>query len=605
MAVVYDSLAAIFSWLGAFLLRFNFDVPVDQAYLMYKTFLLLIPIQIITFYFFGLYRRSWRFSSIPDLRQILFSVITSSFVTIVLLVMFKLSVGISRAVLVLNPILLLLIMGGGRFIYRTLKEYYLYGSYKISGKPIIILGANEAAAALIKDLNQNKDWHVVGILDDDSRMHNREILGVRVFGDLKLLSFLKQRFSANHLIIVMPPDNHLKRRTILNSASNLGMNILTIPNIGDLISGKFNISEIQKIEIEDLLGRESVKLDNHGLNDLIENQAVMVTGAAGSIGSELCRQIIKFNPKILICFDLSESSLFRLEQDLHKLTKNSTIIYLVGNIRDIKRTEKILSLYSPKIVFHAAAYKHVPLMESGNVIEAINNNTLGTYLLAKTCQKLKIEKFVLVSTDKAVNPTNVMGATKKMAELVCQGLQKNQGTKFIIVRFGNVLGSSGSVIPKFREQIKLGGPITITHPEISRYFMSIPEASQLILQAGSMGQGGEVFILDMGDPVKIRDLAIDMIKLSGFDIKEIKIKYVGLRPGEKLFEELIAENEKSIETLHPKLKLIKPRTIDRIYLPGLINWIDSIQDCNDIQIKKGIMQWLKNYSPDLKKYFTG
>jgi FlaA1/EpsC-like NDP-sugar epimerase len=365
------------------------------------------------------------------------------------------------------------------------------------------------------------------------------------------------------------------------------------PNADDLLTGKLAFSQIKPIDSNDLLGRDVVNLDNRGIQKLIKDQSVMVTGAAGSIGSELCRQILRFKPKLIICFDISESALYQLEQSLNK-TKTH-LIHLIGDVKNKKRIDYILSNYKPSLVFHAAAYKHVPMMEDKNIVEAFNNNVIGTFVLAKACQKAKVDKFVFISTDKAVNPTNIMGASKRLAEMVCQSLQKRKPTKFIIVRFGNVLGSSGSVIPKFQEQIKKGGPVTVTHPKITRYFMSIPEATQLVLQAGFMGDGGEIFVLDMGEPVKIIDLAKNMIKLSGFQIDEIKIKFTGLRPGEKLYEELLADNELSLPTNHPKLRIAKARNFNA--LNGLLGWIKNIQNLDEKTIKVVLARYLKEYSP--------
>jgi FlaA1/EpsC-like NDP-sugar epimerase len=327
----------------------------------------------------------------------------------------------------------------------------------------------------------------------------------------------------------------------------------------------------------------------------------MVTGAGGSIGSELCHQIMKFKPKTLLCFDISEFALYQLEQDLLSLNQKVALRYLVGDVKNSKRLETIFKAHQPKLVFHAAAYKHVPMMENDNVVEAFHNNVMGTYALARACQQGKVEKCVLVSTDKAVNPTNIMGATKRLAEMVCQGLHVKNSTAFIMVRFGNVLGSSGSVIPKFREQIKSGGPITVTHPEITRYFMSIPEATQLVMQAGLMGRGGEIFVLDMGEPVRILDLAHDMIKLSGLELEDIKVEFTGLRPGEKLFEELLADDEHSLPTSHDKLRIAKARAFDTELLPDLLAWIHTLENKDEGEIKKALGGWLQEYTPDTQK----
>jgi FlaA1/EpsC-like NDP-sugar epimerase len=353
------------------------------------------------------------------------------------------------------------------------------------------------------------------------------------------------------------------------------------------------------VDVEDLLGRETVELDNSGLENLITDKVIMVTGAAGSIGSELSRQILKFKPHLLICFDLSEYALYQLEQSFISDQIQANILYIVGDVKNELRLRKLITEYQPSLVFHAAAYKHVPMMENDNVTEAISNNVFGTYQLAKSCFDLGVQKFIMVSTDKAVNPTNVMGATKRLAEMICQGLQQKDATRFVIVRFGNVLASSGSVIPKFRTQIAAGGPVTVTHPDITRYFMSITEAAQLVMQAGLMGKGGEIFVLDMGEPVKIVDLARDMIKLSGFQENEIDINFTGLRPGEKLYEELIADGESSMPTKHKKVRVAKARKFDASLLIDLLAWVKSSDHFDEDVLKKNLSYWIKEYSPDL------
>jgi FlaA1/EpsC-like NDP-sugar epimerase len=408
-----------------------------------------------------------------------------------------------------------------------------------------------------------------------------------------------ERFKFHHAIIALPSASHEEKRSILNSANNLNIEILTIPAIDDLMSGRLNISQIRRVDVEDLLGRETVELDNSGLVNLITDKIIMITGAGGSIGSELSCQVLKFKPKLLICFDLSEYALYQLEQSFLLSDVDANILYIVGDVKNELRLRKLISQYQPNLVFHAAAYKHVPMMERDNVAEAISNNVLGTYYFAKACLDLGVEKFIFVSTDKAVNPTNVMGATKRLAELVCQGFQDDSGTRFVIVRFGNVLASSGSVIPKFRKQIADGGPITVTHPDITRYFMSIPEAAQLVMQAGLMGKGGEIFVLDMGKPIKIIDLARDMIKLSGFQENEIDIKFTGLRPGEKLYEELIADDEHSVPTKHRIVSVAKAKKFDTSLLIDLLSWIESSHHFDENTLKKNLKSWVEEYSPDL------
>ncbi len=598
LALFHDITVAIFAWYGAFLLRFNFDTPIEQVALIKKTILLVILLEGITSISFGLYRGTWRFASLTDLKRILLSVFTSTIIIVLMLFIINIEPNVPRSILILNPILLILMMSGSRIIYRVFKEHQIYGVNFKQGKPVLIVGAGATAISLIRDLSQSAEWQVIGILDDDKTMHGRELLGLKVFGSIDMLPQVHEQFKFSHAIIALPSASVEEKRLILNLANKLNIEILTIPAINDLMNGRLKVSQIRRVDVEDLLGREAVELDNSGLVNLIHDKNIMITGAAGSIGSELSRQILKFKPKLLICFDLSEYALYQLEQSLISSEFEGHILYMVGDVKNELRLRKIISQYQPSLVFHAAAYKHVPMMERDNVAEAISNNVLGTYHFAKTCLNMGVEKFILVSTDKAVNPTNVMGATKRLAEMICQGLQDNSGTRFVIVRFGNVLASSGSVIPKFRRQIVDGGPITVTHPDITRYFMSIPEAAQLVMQAGLMGKGGEIFVLDMGEPVKIIDLARDMIKLSGFQENEIGIKFTGLRPGEKLYEELIADGERSMPTKHKKVRVAKARKFDANLLVDLISWIESNHDLDENALKKNLTKWVKEYSPD-------
>ncbi|QDC51229.1 polysaccharide biosynthesis protein [Candidatus Methylopumilus universalis] len=602
LALSHDAIAAALAWYLAFLLRFNFEVPSDYLPLMNQTALIVLPLQTFAFLSFGLYRGTWRFASVPDLKRILIAVAMSSIFLLSLLFMMNSSTSVPRSVLIIDPVLLVLMMGGSRFVYRSIKEHQLYAVYLRKGEPVIVFGAGAAAISLVKDLSQSGDWQVVAILDDDETMHGREIIGVKIFGNIASLPKVVNRFSARHAIIAMPSAKHQERRKALELANELRLEVLTVPAIDDLISGRLNVSQIRPVDVEDLLGRDAVDLDNSGLKNLISGQRVLVSGAGGSIGSELCRQIVKFKPSHLICLDISEYALYQLEQELNTKDLSTKLVYAVGDVKNTRRLDKLLGCHRPKIIFHAAAYKHVPLMEIENVSEAFNNNVLGTYLLAQACKKSKVEKFVLVSTDKAVNPANVMGATKRLAEMVCQGLQDIKGTRFVIVRFGNVLGSSGSVIPKFRQQIKAGGPITVTHPEITRYFMSIPEAAQLVMQAGLMGEGGEIFVLDMGEPVRIVELAKDMIKLSGFKEDEIAIEFTGLRPGEKLYEELLADDEHTLPTPHEKLRIASARVVDEAWVDSLLAWIATTLDKDETLIKQELKNWVGEYSPDLPKH---
>ena len=596
-AYIHDFFAVIFTWFAAYSFRFNFDIPTEHFSSAYRSLGIILFFYGLAFFLSGFYRGTWRFVGLLDLRRIFVTVIITSIGLSSFFFFLSLSYHIPKSILILHPILLILVMGGSRFIYRIFIEYTVYESHSSVGSPVIIIGAEEAAASLIKDIKRVKAWNAIGILDNNPHMHGREILGVKVFGPVSLLPKIKDNFKIQNAIILMTESKYKDRSEAINLANQLKLKILLAPKLDDLIAGNLAISQIRPIEIEDLLGREPISLDNSGIVNLIKDKVVMVTGAGGSIGSELCRQIAKFKPNKIICFDLSEYALYQLESEFDKLKINTETKYLIGDIKNRKSLEKILSLYKPALLFHAAAYKHVPMMEENNVVEALTNNVFGTYILAKACQKAKIEKFILVSTDKAVNPTNVMGASKRLAEMVCQGMQKRTGTKFLIVRFGNVLGSSGSVIPKFREQIKMGGPITITHSKITRYFMSISEAAQLVIQAALIGGRGEIFVLDMGKPIKIKDLANKMIELSGLQKSEIAIKYTGLRPGEKLYEELLGNDELSIPTSHKKIRIAKAKHVNLDFLSKLLIWINAVHEYDEIRIKKELTRWLKEYKP--------
>lgn len=596
-AFAHDVLAAVLAWVAAYQLRFNFEVPSEFNDSLLYVVVWAVPLQAVFFIGFGLYRGIWRFASVHDLKRILKAVFTAAVAAGALLFMLQpQGVVVPRSVMILDPILLLLIMGGSRLAYRTWKEHSLYGLSQLRGEPVLILGAGDAAVALVKDLERSPEWRVLGLLDDDGNMHGRELHGVKILGNFAELPMIAGEMGVSHVIVAMPSVEHRIRRRVVEIATQSGLKVLTVPQFSDLISGKVSISQIRNVEVEDLLGREPVQLDDEGLHHLLEDRVVLVSGAGGSIGSELCRQILKYQPSILICFELSEFALYQLEQEFSAQSSQTRVHYVIGDVKNDSHIRSVLDHYQPGVVFHAAAYKHVPLMENINVHQALSNNVLGTYKLAKACKDAGVEKFVLISTDKAVNPTNVMGASKRLAEMVCQGLQETTGTHFVIVRFGNVLGSSGSVIPKFREQIAKGGPVTVTHPEITRYFMSIPEAAQLVMQAGLMGEGGEIFVLDMGEPVKIVDLARDMIRLSGLQPEDIEIVFTGLRPGEKLYEELLSDDERTLPTPHAKLRIAVARTADKAWVKALLEWIDSTSTSDESMIKRELKMWVEEYS---------
>jgi FlaA1/EpsC-like NDP-sugar epimerase len=600
LAVLHDGIAAALAWSFAYLLRFNFELPPNFAAELHKTIFWVVLLQMIIFWRFNLYRGIWRYASTTDLRKIFLAVMLSAAAIPLMFLMLRLDLVIPRSVLVINPLLLILMMGGSRFLYRLWKEQGLYSNFKLHGEPVLVLGAGDAAASLAKDLTKSSSWRLVGFLDDDIDKHGRMMSGVLVLGDLDSLPKWAEQLGVSQAIIAMPSSSHKQRKRAIEMCNAAQLKALTVPSFDDLMSGKVSVSQLRAIELDDLLGRDPVELDNTGLHDLLKGKVVMVTGAGGSIGAEMCRQVARYSPAMLVLYEISEFALYTIEQEMKHIFPALNILCLIGDVRDAARLDEVMQQYRPSVIFHAAAYKHVPLMEQHNAWQAIRNNVLGTWTVARAAQQHGVEKFVMISTDKAINPTNVMGASKRLAEMVCQALQPsaaqmNEGaTRFVMVRFGNVLGSTGSVIPTFRAQIARGGPVTVTHPEITRYFMSIPEAAQLVLQAGLMGNGGEIYVLEMGEPVKIADLAKDLIRLSGFTEEEIRIEFTGLRPGEKLYEELLADSELTLPTPHPKLRIAQARQADAVWLAQLLDWV-SANARSDDEVRAALTGWVPEY----------
>jgi FlaA1/EpsC-like NDP-sugar epimerase len=464
--------------------------------------------------------------------------------------------------------------------------------------PVLVLGAGTAAASLLRDFANSDQWRAVGLLDDDAGKRGSEIQGVKILGALAQVGETAARLDVTQAIIAMPSATHGERKRAVDLCTAAGLRVMTVPSYADLVSGKVSVSELRNVELDDLLGRDPVALDDAGLRGLIEGRCVLVTGAGGSIGAELCRQIARYAPARLVLFDLSEYALYAVEQEFRDSLPGVPVAALIGDAKSAPRVREVFERFRPQVVFHAAAYKHVPLMEVENAFQAVANNVLSTVVVARAAQAARTGKFVLVSTDKAVNPTNVMGASKRLAEIACQRLQQSGGTQFVIVRFGNVLGSTGSVIPRFREQIARGGPLTVTHPEIQRYFMSITEAAQLVLQAALMGQGGEIYVLDMGEPVKIADLARELIRLSGFSENDIRIVYTGLRPGEKLYEELLADAEHSLPTPHPKLRVARVRSPQgEAPLEEVLAWLAVPVEPGAESVRERLQAWVPEYAP--------
>ena len=581
------------------MLRFNFDWPAQYAGKMLAIGAVLVCVHALGCRLAGLYRGMWVFASLPDLKRVLKAVALSALAITLLVALDRGTPALPRSMIVLYPMLLLLIMGGGRAAWRMWKEHRLYGGLIAAGKPVIVVGAGTGGAMLVRELERSADWRVVALVDDNQEKWGLELNGHPVAGGIHTLPAVLKEYRASHVILAMPSAASVAVKRATDLAVRAGAHVFTVPGIEDLMNGKVAINAMRPVDIEDLLGREPVKIDSAHVQKMINGKTVLITGAGGSIGSELCRQLARFAPARLVLVEASEFALYNIEQWFRVHRPEVEIVPLAGDVKDAARLDEIFAAWKPQLVFHAAAYKHVPLMEVANAWQAVRNNVLGTLQVAALAQRHGAERFVLISTDKAVNPTNVMGATKRLAEMVCEALHSsgNGGTQMEMVRFGNVLGSTGSVIPKFAEQIARGGPVTVTHPEINRYFMSIPEAAQLVLQAAAMGQGGEVFVLDMGEPVRIVDLARNMIRLSGYTEDDIRIEFTGLRPGEKLYEELLADAEETRETPHPKLRIARSRPVAQTFLDELTRWLSQPGPVSDEDVRAGLKRWVPEYEP--------
>ena len=586
------------AWWLAYLVRFNFDVQPEFMPACLVGLGVAVIVQGGILRAFGLYRGVWVFASLPDLLRITRAVVVAAVVTpLVVVVAVRYNPGVPRLVLLLQPLLLAIYAGGTRALYRTWKEFHLYGALRALGQPVIVLGGGDAAVSLVRELSRSAEWRVVGLLDDSSARQGREVYGCKVIGRIADLERLAQELKVRHAIIAMPGERHQVRRSVASACVRAGVKAMIVPALDDVMTGRVKFSEVRQVDVEDLLGRDPVRIDDVEVREYLRGKAVMVTGAGGSIGSELCRQIARFEPSVLVCFDVSEFGLYRLTEEFSLHFQNVQLVALAGDVKDAIRVDEVIARYRPHVIFHAAAYKHVPLMEDDNAWQAVRNNVLGTWQVARSAVAYGVSRFVLVSTDKAVNPTNVMGATKRLAERVCQALASRGKTQFEIVRFGNVLGSAGSVIPKFQEQISVGGPVTVTHPEITRFFMSIPEAAQLVLQAGSMGQGGEIFVMDMGEPVRIAELARDMIRLSGRSEEEVRVVFTGLRPGEKLYEEVLADSEHTRATHHPKLRIARAQSVEDGWLDALLLWLRQRRAVGASEVRGELRRWVPEYSP--------
>lgn len=550
-------------------IRFDFFlIPTDFLPSLFIIIVVTLAVQSFAFWYFGLYRGLWRYVSMEDLLRVVKAVGFGWVLTISTIYIISAEYRAPRAVLVLYPILLVVGLIAPRIIFRGITE----NKFKLrskTGKRTIIVGGGSAGELLIRELVHRHEYTLVAVVDDDKLKQGREIHGVRVVGYLADLEQLVGLLQVEVILIAIAGGSKNLIQTIVKKAAELEVECKTIPRSIEIVNGAINFGQIRSLTVEDLLGRESIKLDCKAISSSLQGKNVLVTGGGGSIGAELCRQIASQNPQRLIVFENSEFNLYSIEHELSRNYSEVTVHAILGDVKDKERVAWLFYKYSPEVVFHAAAYKHVPLVED-NPAAGVANNVFGTIVVANAADTFKTEKFVMVSTDKAVNPTNVMGATKRIAEIYCQNLNNRSKTAFVTTRFGNVLGSAGSVVPLFEKQIRSGGPVTVTSREVTRFFMTIPEATGLILQAGAMGFGGEIFILDMGEPVLIRELAEQMIKLFGYEpYVDIDIAYIGLRPGEKLYEELFHSAENMKETSHPKLNLAESREVDW-------KWIENV-----------------------------
>lgn len=559
LALFHDSMMVPVAWLMAFWLRYNLTSIPEKSWMVALDMLpLVLAAQMLVALWVGIYRGIWRFASIPDLLRIVKAVLMGTALSLGAVFLASRLVNIPRAVFPLYAILLTALWGGPRFLYRILKDYVHDYAKR---QRVLVVGAGDAGESLVRELLRDKEkrYHPVAFLDDRKKHQGKDIHGLRVLGGIQDIQAVCHTHRIDMVMLAIPSATAQEMQRIVQACDAIQMPYCTLPGISDLVEDRVTINALRRVEIEDLLGREPVALDWGNIAGAIQGKKILVTGGGGSIGAELCRQIANQHPKEMIIIDHSEFHLYQITQSLQSGEYDFALHALLIDVSDQKLLARALQQYRPQVIFHAAAYKHVPMLEY-QISAAVKNNILGTKILADLACQLNVENFVLVSSDKAVNPTNIMGLTKRIAEIYCQNLNRECHTRFITVRFGNVLGSTGSVVPLFRQQLEQGGPLTVTHPEMTRYFMTIPEATRLILQAYAMGEGGEIFVLDMGEPVKIQYLAEQMIRLAGkVPNQDIQIAFTGVRPGEKLFEELFHKSELLQPTAHEKISLAKSR----------------------------------------------
>ena len=593
----FDAFICIVSAALAYLLRFNFKIPND--YLLTYAILIILGVRILTFFFGKTYAMIIRHTGISDLtKMILVLVAGSALITVVDLVYYQLNgkLLIPLSIIIMEFFITAYLMTASRLVIKFL--YIEFRSKSKNRTNVLIYGVDELAVATKRalDLDVDTSYRVVGFIDDKKQNQRKNIEGIKIY-PLQKLALISEKFEVDILIIAKNYLTPAKKSEIVDICLNHHIKVLTVPRIKSWINSEFSARQLKQINIEDLLEREPISLDSSVVRQQLRNKTVLVTGAAGSIGSEIVRQISAYEPRKVLLLDQAETPLHSLELELSEKCLFNDYEIIIGDICNVARMTRIFEKHHVDIIYHAAAYKHVPMMES-NPAEAIHNNVVGTRTVADLAVKYNVGKFIMISTDKAVNPTNIMGTSKRIAELYTQALDNVSNTSFITTRFGNVLGSNGSAIPLFKKQIDQGGPVTVTHPEVTRFFMTIPEACQLVLEASAMGKGGEVFIFDMGKSIKIADVARNMIRLSGLEVgKDIEIKYTGLRPGEKLYEELLCTTENTLPTYHPKIMIAKVLSMDFDTVSNCINQFEKlIKNQNNLEIVK----LMKKMVPEFK-----
>lgn len=607
-AFAHDLLTIPVAWFGAYFLRFNFEA-IPERFLQQAVYMLplLLLVQAIVFKFFGLYRGVWRFASLPDLTRIIKSVVIGVSLSAVIIFFVTRLEDIPRAIFPLYGILLIVLLGGPRLLYRRFKDKTFYN---IRGRNVLIIGAGSAGEMLVRELLREKRRYSLTanvkqtvylpavLVDDDTAKIGSEIHGLPIVGPCEKIPEITDKYNIEKILIALPDADSTKMRRIVELCEKTNLPFQTLPRMQELMDGTVTVDALREVSIEDLLGRESVSLDWNSINKYIKDRIIIVTGGGGSIGSELCRQIASIVPKELVVIEKNEFNLYKIHKEISKKFPNLNFYAYLGDVCVYESLSSVFEQHHPDVIFHAAAYKHVPILEY-QIREAVHNNIIGTRTLVKAADTYNCNKFVLISTDKAVNPSSIMGTSKRVAEIYCQAFNEQSSVEFVTVRFGNVLESDGSVVPLFKEQLKQGGPLTVTDKNVARFFMTIPEACQLIMQSASMGNGGEVFVLDMGEPVKIVYLAEQLIRLSGKKpYEDIDIKYIGMRPGEKMDEELFYPNETLVKTEHEKVFLVEHESHDFQRLNGILD--EMSKNC-----RNNALRLLSQNLTELVPEFTG